>query len=193
MTRRLVAITDPRYDTEHLVATVRRLPRGLCVVQYRDTRGPTEETARRLLAAARESGSLFVVNGDVDLAAHIGADGVHLGGPSPDVARARARIDGWVSVAAHDDDAVARAVREGATAALVSPIFPTPGHGPPRGTGALQAARAVVGDRLLLYALGGVDGSSAAACAEAGADGVAAIRAVFEGELEQLVQPFPRP
>jgi thiamine-phosphate pyrophosphorylase len=227
-TRRLVAITDPRYSLEHLVRVVRALPRGRCVVQYRDwstQEGPREEVARVLRDAAHGSDSLLVVNGDVALALRIGADGVHLGGAAAQrraadaaaarhvsasapsylrAARAALGAHAWISVAAHDDDAVSRAVAAGATAALVSPIWETPGHGPARGLDAIRSARRIAGRELLLYALGGVDARRAASCIDAGADGIAAIRAVFDAVDDDadanataatgataLVQPLP--
>jgi len=133
-------------------------------------------TARILRALLKKQ--LLVINSDVDLAREIGADGVHL--PKGGVAAARAVLPrAWISLAAHDDDDVRRAVSEGADAALVSPIFATPGKGPPRGLEAIRAARAIA-PQLAIYALGGVDESNAAACRAAGATGVAVIRALFD-------------
>jgi thiamine-phosphate pyrophosphorylase len=130
---------------------------------------------------------------------------VHLGGDAMTVKKAR-RICGekaWVSVAAHSDDAVTAAVKHGADAALVSPIFPTappvfrsetrvrvarasdaPGarEKTPRGVDALRSARAVAKDALRLYALGGVNEVNTRACLDAGADGVAVIRALLASE-----------
>ncbi|HEY8075187.1 MAG TPA: thiamine phosphate synthase, partial [Labilithrix sp.] len=78
------------------------------------------------------------------------------------------------------EDVIA-AAREGASAVYVSPIFATPGKGAPRGLDAIRRARELAGD-MLVYALGGVDASNAAACITAGADGVALIRAFFDAD-----------
>jgi thiamine-phosphate pyrophosphorylase len=100
-----------------------------------------------------------------------------------------------VSAPAHTDQDVDVAARAGAHAILVSPIWSTPNKGVPRGLEALRAARARVGGGLLVVALGGVDGSRAAACKEAGADGVAVIRALLNArdvamEASRLAEPF---
>ena len=81
------------------------------------------------------------------------------------------------SVPVHDADEVRLAVLRRADAALVSPIFETPAKGAPRGLDAIREARALAPD-LFLYALGGVDESNARSCIDAGANGVAVIRAL---------------
>jgi thiamine-phosphate pyrophosphorylase len=83
-----------------------------------------------------------------------------------------------LSVAAHDLAGLEIAVRDGATAALVSPIYATPGKGAPRGPAWLAEARARAA-HVLVYALGGIDAERAVECAGAGAHGVAAIRSVW--------------
>ena len=95
----------------------------------------------------------------------------------------------WISVAAHSEDDIRRALEEGADAALVSPVFatrpPMSARGaapekPPRGLEAIRAARAIAGSRLALFALGGVTLDRVRPCAAAGADGVAVLRALLE-------------
>jgi thiamine-phosphate pyrophosphorylase len=161
-----------------------------------------------LRVVTRAVGAMLVVNGNARLARDVGADGVHLGRDAGTVAEARAAYGGraWVSVAAHSNDAVRRGVGDGADAVLVSPVFltrpPSPlaplglgfghgdGHGRGRGRGratekagrgldALRSARILAGKRCAVYALGGVGPENAHACAEAGADGVALIRALL--------------
>jgi thiamine-phosphate pyrophosphorylase len=68
---------------------------------------------------------------------------------------------------------------------LVSPVFQSPGHGPPSGVTLLRGVRKASVHREFagaLYALGGVTEENAAACIEAGADGVAVIRSVLEAD-----------
>ncbi|MBI4701626.1 MAG: thiamine phosphate synthase [Deltaproteobacteria bacterium] len=134
----------------------------------------------RLRALTHELGAAFVVNDRLDLALVLGADGVHLGRRSVGVADAR-RLLGervWVSVSCHGLDELDGAMQAGADAVLLSPIFASPGKGPPLGTEALRRARAALrGSRTTLLALGGVSAENMADCLRAGADGVAAIRA----------------
>lgn len=181
----IVLVTDPRYPLDHLARTIdavlRALPDGMLVVQHRD-KTSTPDVRDAAFARLSDTGARVVPNGTPDDARRLGAAGVHLPGERPDVARARALLgeDAWISIAAHDDAAVEHAVRERATAALVSPIYATPGKGAPRGEEALVRARAITRREVAIVALGGVDVRRAASCAAAGADGIAVIRAIFD-------------
>ena len=185
----LIAITDDALSDEEMETRAARLlaavPAGSTALQLRDRR----RSARALLALAERLRSLcarhdalFLVNDRIDVARAVDADGAHLGGRSIDVADARRLLgDGaFLSVAAHDLRDVEAAVAGGASAALVSPIFATPGKGPPRGLALVAEAR-VVAARMPIYALGGIDAARAGDCVAAGADGVAAMRSVWAG------------
>lgn len=186
----VVLITDPAWPLAHVARTIEgaaeALARGRLLVQLRDKAAEPRrlaDGARALRAVTRRVGAPLVVNAATPEALRIaidsGADGAHV--PCRALAAARGVLGAraWISVPAHSDDDVERALGEGATAALVSPIWSTPGKGPPRGVGALASARALAGRALRVYALGGVDASRVDACAEAGADGVAVIRALL--------------
>lgn len=180
----IVLVTDPRYPLEHTLRTIAAVHEALgddLVVQHRDKVSASDVREHAALAI-RATGARLVLNGAPEDALRLAAYGVHLAGPAPDLARARAVLgeEAWVSIAAHDDAAVERALEGRATAALVSPIFETPGKGAPRGVEALERARALAGERLRVVALGGVDSRRAASCARAGADGIAVIRAIFD-------------
>lgn len=142
-----------------------------------------------LRAATRAVGASLFVNDRLDLALALAADGVHLGRHSVTVRDARALLglSAFVSRACHGVDDVIHAAGEGASAAMLSPIFASPGKGPPLGVSALAEARAALDRRghgaVLLVALGGVDAASAPACFSAGAGAVAAIR----GDLSALL------
>ena len=194
---RVVQITDPSAlpDAElfaRLGAVAKLAPqeRARFAVQLRSPRLSTRalvDLGRRLRAATRPLGVALLINDRLDLARALGADGVHLGRRSVTIADARALLGpaAWISVACHDVDEVARAARDGADAVTLSPIFASPGKGAPLGTSALQAARAATIARpIALYALGGVERATALSCFEAGADGVAAIRADLAFALE---------
>lgn len=154
-------------------------------VQLRDPALPVRELLRLGEILRRKTlaiGARLVVNDRVDVALLLGADGVHLGRRSVAPADARALLGegAWVSTSAHSIADVVAAARAGATATLLSPLFASPGKGPPLGARALTEARATLrgeGLSTLVLALGGVDHDNAAACLEAGADGLAFIRA----------------
>ena len=187
---RLILVTDRGYSDDAIVAAVEAaasaVPRGALAVQLRDKRRPIVELrvfASRLRVTTRQAGAMLVINGDARLAHDVGADGVHLGGDAISIAAARSICGpgAWISIAAHSDAAVRAAAAQGANAALVSPIFAT-AKKPPRGIEALASARAIAESAksaLLLYALGGVTPALARRCVQAGAYGMAAIRALL--------------
>jgi thiamine-phosphate pyrophosphorylase len=183
----VLLITDPALSDDELAQRAERVlaavPRGSIGIQVRDKARPSQAVmglADRLQRTCRACGAPLYVNDRLDVALALGADGVHLGGDSIDLGDARQLLGpvAFVSIAAHAGDDVARASKGGATAALLSPIFDTPGKGVPRGTSFISDARSY-SRSLRLYALGGVDRSNAPACVRAGADGVAVIRAVW--------------
>lgn len=191
---RLVLVTDPVFGDDAIVRCVEAvggvLPWGWLSVQLRDKHRPVVSLrvfASRLRLVTRAVSASLVINGDARLARDVGADGVHLGRDAGKVQDARAILGSraWISVSAHSDGAVRRAIADGADAALVSPVFPSR---PPsvlapskegRGLDALRSAHTLAAGRIAVYALGGVDADNARACAEAGADGVAVVRALL--------------
>lgn len=158
---------------------------GAFAVLLRDKDLPRAE--RRALglslrALTRRAGARLVVAADLEIAREIGADGVHFGaaGRAQLAAAATDWPGAWLSIACHSVDEVAKAAEAGATIALLSPIFSTPGKGEPIGLEALSRARAAIdarGSSIVLVALGGVTVESARACLRAGAGAVASIRA----------------
>lgn len=173
---RLLAFTDPR-RTPDVEAYAEGLPTGAALVFRPFGADDAEEQAFRLLDIAHALGLSVLIGADVELAARIGADGVHL--PERLAARAgrlKARHPDWiVTAAAHSLAAARRAARSGADAAVVSTAFPSksPSAGAPLGPVrmALLARRA----GLPVYALGGVTGATVARLRNAGLAGFAAI------------------
>jgi thiamine-phosphate pyrophosphorylase len=140
--------------------------------------------ARALRRACDEAGQLLVVNDRVDVALAAGADGVHLPSAGIPVADARALLGPAVLVgcSCHSRADVEAALAGGASYGTFSPIFDTPSkrqHGAPVGVEALRDAVAV---GLPLVALGGIDAATAPEVRDAGAAGVAAIRAWLVGD-----------
>jgi thiamine-phosphate pyrophosphorylase len=183
----LIAITDPAISDEELTERAEQVlgsvPRSSVGLQLRDKAragGPLLALAQRLKVVCERYGAPLYVNDRIDVAVAVGADGVHLGGGSVDLAEARRLLgaEAFVSLAAHRIEQVERAASDGATAALLSPIFATPGKGVPRGTDFLSEARRKA-PKLALFALGGIDAGNTPGCVHAGAHGVAAIRAVW--------------
>jgi len=190
---RLIVITDTALAPEPIL--LERLERALAaaqpdtvMVQLRDRElGARARLAlgRRLVTLCRRHAQWFAVNDRLDLAVLLGADGVHLGEGGVEVADARVLLgaSAWISCARHAPGGVAI---PGADAVLLSPIAAPRKGNPALGIPALQSAHAALAstaprDRPLLYALGGIDASNAAACLSHGADGVAVIGAILDG------------
>jgi thiamine-phosphate pyrophosphorylase len=119
----------------------------------------------------------FVVNDDVRAAIALGADGVHLGqhDPGAELARAAGLMLGRsVSTPAEARDAE----EEGAAYVGAGPVWETPSKldaEPAIGLDGLRAIAEAVS--IPVVAIGGIDASNAKACIDAGATGIAVIRA----------------
>jgi thiamine-phosphate pyrophosphorylase len=143
---------------------------------------------QRLRALTRHHGQRLSVNDRLDLAVLIDADAVHLSESSVSARDARAFARGrgrsfWISRALHQPEDTAQA---DADAVLLSPIAEARKGRSALGVAGIEAARAARERRAseqgacALYALGGIDANNAAACVQAGADGVALIGALLE-------------
>ena len=185
---RVVVITDRRlYASEEIagraLAIARGAPRGRIAFQLREKDldgGPLLQLARELVEVAGPVGAPVWINDRVDVARSVGAHGVHL--PERGLAIADARAVGAglaVACSRHSLDGVAAAVAAGVDAIQVGPIWEVPGKGPALGPSALAVMRSAAGT-VPLVAVGGVDTADRAfACAQAGADAVAVIRAAW--------------
>ena len=173
---RVHAIVASLEDARRAVAA------GATVVQLR-VKAPTAEVVERGRGFDR-LGVTFVVNDDVDAAVALRAHGVHLGQGDPGSGSARSRglmlgrsVTALEQVAGLDADYLG-----------AGPVWETPSKldaDPPLG---LEGLRAICGaTRLPVIAIGGVDATNAAACIEAGAAGVATIRAAFDPEVRKAV------
>jgi len=154
------------------------LPAGAAVI-FRDYDAPRRAAiARRYLAICRARGVLFLVAGDSDLAAAIGADGVHWPGRLLSSAACGNRGKNLIVTAAcHGADDLARAHRLGADLALLSPVFPTPSHAGAPSLGLARFRALAAASALPVLALGGVDAANAGLLAGPNVAGLAAIGA----------------
>ena len=214
---RLIAITDvERFGvtetlvrTEHLLALCRP---GTVAIQLRDHHLPLRQRlalGRELRRLTSDQEQALFVNDRLDLAVLLGADGVHLGERSVRLEDARLAFGGGLegarlafgagaeslqgrapsfwSCSAHE----LKALEAGPSAWLLSPILAERKGRAPLGLEALTRGREEL-KRLSvqprLFALGGVRAGRAADCLRAGADGVAAIGAVWAGRLEPLLE-----
>jgi len=165
------------------------LERALCggvdIVQLRMKAAPDEailSTAEAFARRCAEHGALFLLNDRPDLAAEIGADGVHVGRDDASVPAARALIgeDRLVGLSTHTPAQVDAA--SGADYIGVGPVHETPTK-PGRPAVGLELVRyAAAHARVPFFAIGGVDAQNVASVVAAGARRIAVVRALTEAE-----------
>jgi thiamine-phosphate pyrophosphorylase len=163
---------------------------GADVLQLREKGIPDGQflaLAAELRELTDETGKLLIVNDRPDIAAIIGADGVHLGQHDLPIAEARRllRPGAIVGKSTHSLEQAKAAVNEGADYVSVGPLFATATKdaGPPVGLELLRQVRAAVG--LPIVGIGGVNARRAAEVIQAGATCVAACSAVCGADNPQ--------
>ena len=181
--RGLYAISDgPRADLVEACAAA--LDGGVAILQYRDK---TTDSARRhaeaaaLQALCARHGVPLIINDDIELAAAVGAAGVHLGEDDAAFATARAQLGANAIIGVSCYDSLERARQMAAAGAdylafgafFASPTKPAARRATPE---LLRAAKAL--DRPLV-AIGGITADNAPSLIEAGADAIAVISALF--------------
>jgi len=153
---------------------------GATVIQLRLKDAVTTEVVERgrpFQELCAEAGVAFVVNDDVEAAIQLAADGVHLG--RDDEGHERALGAGLLLGRSAGNPVDAReAQRNRASYVGAGPVWATPSKAdadPPIGVDGLKAiCRAV---SIPVVAVGGIDAENARLCIDAGAAGVAVIRA----------------
>jgi thiamine-phosphate pyrophosphorylase len=143
----------------------------------------------RTARSALPPGTALLVNGRLDVALAVAADGVHLPArglplaPLRELAARRGR-DVLLGRSTHDLAEVRAARDEEADYVTFGPVFASPGKGPATGIAGLREA---VGLGVPVLALGGIDGPRVAEVAAAGAWGVAGIRVFHDPAAARLL------
>jgi thiamine-phosphate diphosphorylase len=155
---------------------------GASVIQLRLKDATTEDVIEegapyRLLC--EQQGATFLVNDDVQAALALLAHGVHLGQSDEGLALAL-EAGMLVGISATTPEEASQAEEDGATYVGAGPVWATPTKpdAEPIGLEGLHAISEVV--RIPVIAIGGIDASNAASCIEAGAFGVAVVRAAAQ-------------
>jgi thiamine-phosphate pyrophosphorylase len=183
----LYAITDPDLiPPGRLVATITLAVRGGArLIQYRNKSadaGRRQQEAASLATVCRRYAVPFMVNDDVELAAAVAADGVHLGRDDPQIAVARHILGPHAIIGVSCYNQLARG-RAAATAGADYLAFGRfyPSRTKPAAVSAdldvLRAARAEFSQTLV--AIGGITPENGGQLIEAGADMLAVIHGVF--------------
>jgi thiamine-phosphate diphosphorylase len=168
-------------SNDHLHIASEACRGGARMVQYREKNAPAAqrlETARRIRAVCRESGTLFIVNDQLDIAVLSEADGIHLGQDDVPIADARSLVPPGmiIGVSCSSLEEALEAERRGADYLGVGAIFATPikvGY-PEVGLDGLRQIAAALS--IPLVAIGGVNLKNLAAVKAAGAKYAAMVR-----------------
>jgi len=155
---------------------------GVKLIQIRDKKASPRkiyDASKGLAQELTPAGVRIIVNDRPDIAAVIGAGGVHVGQEDLPVEAAR-KICGsarWVGISTHNLEQLRAANLTSADYIAVGPIFPTAtkeNPDPVVGLEFLRAARQIT--KKPLVAIGGITIESAEAVFRAGADSVAVVR-----------------
>ena len=141
-------------------------------------RGVTQadETTKAFVARCTELGVSTLVRNDAPLAQQLGASGVHLSEACAAQCNVRPSC-ALLSVACHSDAALQQAARLNADMVMLSPVQATQTHPDAKPLGWENFAQLATGRAFAVYALGGLHPDDLARAREAGARGIAGIRA----------------
>lgn len=179
-------VTDPELcPSGALVETALAAVRGgATVVQLRDKTAPDEVLIEQGLALKRAltgSAALLIINDRVEVAAAVGADGVHVGQCDAAAAAARALLgpEAVVGLSIQTLEHAALIDPDQVDYVGVGPVFSTatkPDHAPPMGFDGL--ARVCAAAPVPSVAIGGLRAAHVEAVLAAGAQGIAVVSAI---------------
>lgn len=161
---------------------------GVTCVQLREKNCPESEfieEAEKLLHLLRPLKVPLIINDNAEVAASVGAEGLHLGQQDMGIEEARKRLPEScvIGISAESLEDAVRAEEQGADYIGVSPVFATPTKtdtAPPLGLEGLRAIRAAVD--IPLVAIGGIHAGNAGEVIRAGADGLAVVSAIVSAD-----------
>ncbi len=174
----LIFMTDAARLKDPL-PVVRHLPSGSAVILRHYSDPSRAEIAASLIKETKGRHIKILISGDVRLAVHVGAQGIHI----PE-SMAKSGTKTWkhwlkpywlVTAAAHSQKALLRAKQLGANAALLSPVFSTTSHPNTIPIGVLRFTSWSRNSPLAIYALGGVTKNNAQRLKESKIQGIAGI------------------
>jgi thiamine-phosphate pyrophosphorylase len=161
---------------------------GVDIVQMREKGRATDERLVELAGpfrrAATEHGALFIINDRPDLVGACEADGAHVGQDDASVAKARRLAGGeaLIGLSTHSPDQIEAACSAVADdrpdQVSVGPVFQTPTKAGRPATGLKLLELAARRLAIPWFAIGGIDASSIAEVAGAGATRVVVVRAI---------------
>ena len=184
---RLYAVTDRAWagGTEGLLRQVAEaIDGGAGIVQLREKHlGQADflAEAERFVALCREKGAVSIINDNVEIAAQVGADGVHIGQEDLEAGRARELLgpDKVIGVSAHSVEEALAAQAAWADYLGVGAAFVTgtKTDAKPISRETIRAITAAVD--IPVVAIGGISRDNILELRDCGLDGVAVVSALF--------------
>lgn len=161
---------------------------GITLFQFRE-KGPAARTGTALFALGQQLRQIcrahqipFIVNDDLELAAALDADGIHVGQDDLPARLIRERLgaDKIIGVSAHNLAEAQQAIADGADYLGVGPVYPTASKDDAqavRGTSVIEELRSS-GLTIPVVGIGGITVENAPPVLRAGADGLSVISAI---------------
>lgn len=185
--RGVYAVTPDGLDDEHLVAKVdAALLGGARVVQYRNKNAADDvrlRQAKALATVCRRHRVPLIINDHTELAATVGADGVHLGKDDGEIAKARAALgpDALIGASCYNVlDNAWKAQQAGASYVAFGSFFPSATKPDAVRASIVLLQEAKQRLSIPVVAIGGISEDNAARLVAAGADAIAVISALFD-------------
>jgi 8-oxo-dGTP diphosphatase len=164
---------------EHQLSLLaRRLAQGLRLIQVREKDMPAAERARfaaAVIALAQPQGARVLINSDIELAARLAADGVHLAAAQLAQLERKPALP-WCAASCHNAAELERAAQLGVDFAVLGPVQATPSHPDAKPLGWDAFGALARGACLPVFALGGIGPGDLDTAWRRGAQGIAMVR-----------------
>ncbi len=194
----LYAITAGQLSTEGrlIQAVSEAIAGGARIIQYRDKSDDPSRRfheAQQLLQLCHQHHTTLIINDDIDLAAEVGADGVHLGRDDGNIDSARQQLPkGIIGVSCYNDWQRAQAATQaGADYIAFGAFFPstTKPDAPQAEPNLLQRVKQEL--NIAVVAIGGITAENGAPLIDAGADMLAVVQGVFgQPDIRQAARQY---
>jgi len=193
---KLYPITDTRLTgRSHAEQVALFSDGGATFIQLREKHlAPREfyQEAETALRIARGLGVRLLINDRADIALALGADGVHLGQDDlpPEAARRLLGDDAIIGCSTHNIEQALQAARYPVDYIAIGPVFPTASKvnpDPVVGLDGLRRVRDGIG-QIPLVAIGGITRENAPDVLDAGADAVAVISTLLDGDSREITR-----
>ena len=195
-TRGLYAITQTENKSSDSIINdvISAIKGGAVIVQYRD-KNPLDAVflGSELVKICHQHQVPLIINDDVELAAKVGADGVHIGKEDGAIAQARRRLgaDAIIGVSCYNFvEQALDAQNQGATYVAFGRFFPSTSKplAAPAHIETLRQAKLLL--TVPIVAIGGILPENGAPLLAAGADFLAVIGGLFESQPEQSARAY---